>query len=166
MIAVSNSGPLIHLAKAGCLDLLNKLFEHVIISVVVYNETVEKGLKENYADAVIIKKAIEKGFIRVEDKITEKKDIISNSQLHRGEIETINLAISLTTDVILLDDEEARIYAKGLNLKVKGTLGIIIDSFRKKILTRKKALRILDELNKTMYLSADVYSFVLNCIRT
>lgn len=166
MIAVSNSGPLIHLAKVGCLDLLNKLFEHVIISVVVYNETVEKGLKENYADAVIIKKAIEKGFIIVEDKITEKKGSISNSQLHRGEIETINLAISFTTDVILLDDEEARIYAKGLNLKVKGTLGIIIDSFRKKILTRKKALRILDELNKTMYLSADVYSFVLNSIMT
>lgn len=166
MIAVSNSGPLIHLAKVGCLDLLNKLFEHVIISEVVYNETVDKGLKENYPDAVIIKKAIEKGFIRVEDKITKKKGNISSSQLHRGEIETINLAISLSTDVILLDDEEARIFAKGLNLKVKGTLGIIIDSFRKKIITRKKALRILDELNKTMYLSADIYSFVLNCIMT
>jgi len=43
VIAVSNSSPLIILARLGCFPLLNRLFSSLIISSEVYNEVVVAG---------------------------------------------------------------------------------------------------------------------------
>jgi predicted nucleic acid-binding protein len=43
VIAVSNSSPLIILARLGCFPLLNQLFSRLIISSEVYNEVVVAG---------------------------------------------------------------------------------------------------------------------------
>ncbi|HYL73254.1 MAG TPA: hypothetical protein VEU96_03565 [Bryobacteraceae bacterium] len=43
MTVVSDSSPLITLARTGCLDLLPKLYGRIYISTEVYNEVVIKG---------------------------------------------------------------------------------------------------------------------------
>ncbi len=43
MIVVSNSSPLITLAKIGHLDILAKLFETIMVPKPVYEEVTEKG---------------------------------------------------------------------------------------------------------------------------
>ncbi|HEY0088931.1 MAG TPA: hypothetical protein VGB37_08810 [Candidatus Lokiarchaeia archaeon] len=47
-----------------------------------------------------------------------------------------------------------------MKLKVKGTLGILIDLVKSGYLELKNALQYLKELNSIMYLSSDVYNFV------
>lgn len=161
MIAISNSGPLIHLAQLGCLEWLTELFEKVIIPIEVYNETVIEGKKNNHADAILIENMIQSGFIEVFKKDHEITNFFQSEFLHKGEISAINLALSFSEEIILLDDEEARISARQLKLKVKGTLGILLDVYTKKIISKELAVKSLKRINEIMYLSSDVFNYIL-----
>ena len=158
-MAVSNSGPLIHLALVGLLELIFKLFDLILIPQSVYDEIVVKGKEEGHSDAIILEQAIINEKIKVE-KINIDTQKISTPKLHQGEIDTILLALQSKVEIILLDDEEARIFARKLKIKVKGTLGILIKLFKQKFLELEEALKYLKKINAIMYLSSDVYSFV------
>ncbi|CAG0979595.1 hypothetical protein METP2_01890 [Methanosarcinales archaeon] len=58
MIVVSDSTPLIHIAKVGRLDILFSLYQEIIITKEVYREVVEEGLILEQKDAVVIKEYI------------------------------------------------------------------------------------------------------------
>ena len=161
--AVSNSGPLIHLTNAGLLELLFKLYDVILIPQSVYNEIVIKGKEEGHSDAIILEQAITNEKIKVE-KVKANTQKISTSKLHQGEINTILLALQSEVEIILLDDEEARIFARKLKIKVKGTLGILIELFKQKFLKLEEALKYLKKINAVMYLSSDVYSYVENVL--
>ncbi|MEM2129306.1 MAG: hypothetical protein QXZ70_01775 [Candidatus Bathyarchaeia archaeon] len=64
---VSDAGPLIHLAQINKLYLVKKLFNQVIITPNVKREAVDEGIKLGHSDARIIGKAIEEGWIKVEE---------------------------------------------------------------------------------------------------
>ena len=55
MTAVSNSGPLIALAKINHLHLLPVLYGEVIIASAVYHEVVEVGQMRGYPDADVLR---------------------------------------------------------------------------------------------------------------
>ena len=80
--------------------------------------------------------------------------------MHLGELKAIQLALNLDIKPILLDDEEARIFARSLNLKVKGTLEILIELVKLGEVESREALKYLREINEIMYLSSDVFAFV------
>lgn len=62
---VSNTSPLIWLSKTGKINLLKELFQEITIPEEVYTEAVERGLQEGFSDALIIKEAVEQGWIRI-----------------------------------------------------------------------------------------------------
>lgn len=158
-VAVSNSGPLIHLSLVGLLDLLFKLYDVILIPQSVYNEIVVKGKEQGYSDTFILERAIINEKIKVE-KVKKENYNISSSKLHIGEINAIILALQLKIEIILIDDEEARMFARKLGIKVIGTLGILIELFKHGLLVLNEAIQYLRKLNDIMYLSSDVYSFV------
>jgi len=158
-IAVSNSGPLIHLAKAGLIDFLFKLYDEVLIPESVYDEVVIKGKEEGHSDAIIIEQAITDKKIEVK-KVLESNEEYNSSKLHQGEIDAVKLVLKSKSQIILLDDEEARIFARSLKLNVKGTLGSLLDFVLKGYIDVKNALKYLRELNSIMYLSSDVYNLI------
>lgn len=158
-VAVSNSGPLIHLALVGLLDLVFKLYDVILIPQSVYDEIVVKGKEEGHSDAIILEQAIINEKIKVE-KIKKENRNITSSKLHQGEINAILLALQLKVEIILLDDEEARIFARKLKINVKGTLGILIEFLNNSFLELEEAIQYLKKLNAIMYLSSDVYSLV------
>jgi len=69
-------------------------------------------------------------------------------------------ALIIKSEVILLDDEEARVFARNLKLNIKGTLGTLIDLVKFKHFNIKSALKYLKELNTIMYLSSDIDNLV------
>jgi len=160
-VAISNSGPLIHLTIVGLLELVFKLYDVILIPQSVYNEIVVKGKEEGHSDAILLEQAISNEKIKVE-KVKADIQKISTSKLHQGEINVILLALQLEVENILLDDEEARIFARKLKIKVQGTLGILIELFKQKFLELEEALKYLKKINAIMYLSSDVYSHVEN----
>ena len=54
MTAVSNAGPLIHLAKIGRLNLLKDIFNRIIIPESVKVEVIDKGKERGKPDAFLI----------------------------------------------------------------------------------------------------------------
>ncbi|MFO7792722.1 MAG: hypothetical protein ACQESD_05875 [Thermoplasmatota archaeon] len=49
---VSNSSPLIHLSKIGLLDILNELFNEIIVPEAVYDECVVEGGGRKDAESI------------------------------------------------------------------------------------------------------------------
>ena len=64
---VSNSTPLIGLAKIGKLGLLKELFGVIVIPEEVRAETVDRGIENKSPDAFVIRKAVEEGWIVVQE---------------------------------------------------------------------------------------------------
>lgn len=118
---VSNSSPLIHLAKIGRLSLLKKFYENIFIPESVYIECVIEG--KNREDAELIKNA---EWIKLEKIKDDRLVKFLSAELDKGESETIVLSLEIGADLVLLDDYEARQKARLYGLKITGTLGILL----------------------------------------
>ena len=158
--AVSNSGPLIHLAKAGLLNLIT-LYD-VVITQEVKREVVDVGKEKGYLDAFLVEKAIDDGWIKViEVKVNEKfAEIARLAGLHEAEIGVVYYAYQ-NEITALLDEDPARVFARSLGIKVRGSLGLLIEGLKEGLITYQEALEGLDRLADVMYLSSSVYKLVL-----
>ena len=105
MIAVSNSSPLIILAKLGCFPLLNRLFSRLIISSEVYNEVVVAGKGLPGATEVASAVWIERGQLQAPATLAAA---LNQYPLGAGELSAILLAKECRADAVLLDDHQAR----------------------------------------------------------
>ena len=133
--AVSNSGPLIHLAKVGMLHLLKEY--EIFIPKEVVTEVVDRGKEKGYSDAILIENAIKEGWIQVinvekDEKFKSTADIAG---LHEAEIPVIFYAFKKKY-IALLDDAPATVFARDLGVSVRGSIGILIQSLK----NNKKAL--------------------------
>ncbi len=153
MTAVSNAGPLIHLARIGRLGLLKELFEEVVAPESVWEEVVERGREKGAPDALLIAEA---GWVRVVEDPAGVDEIAERAGIHRGEASAILLAKSLKVPV-LLDDAGARRFAQGLGLTVVGSVGVLIRAVRVGLLTVDEGLRDLENLAEVTWLSVSVY---------
>lgn len=159
-LAMSNSGPLIHLAKAGLLELI-KLYD-IMIPPEVKNEVVDKGKEKGFSDAVLIEKAINDGFIKIIDVEVEKRffKFADIAGLHQAEISVIYYAYQ-NGIIALLDEDAARVFARGLGVKISGSLGLLIRGLKEKKISYSQALEGLDKLSDVMYFSSDIYKLTL-----
>lgn len=152
---VSNSSPLIHLAKIGHLDLLRYFFDKIVVSEVVYKECVIEG--KGREDAKKIEKA---EWIKVAKIRDEKLKKALMMVLDEGEAEAITLALEESADLILLDDYEARKIARNYRLNITGTIGVLIRArYSGEIDNLKEELEKLKETG--FWLSEDLYTKIL-----
>lgn len=161
MGAASNSGPLIHLAKVHALYLLRELYGDIFIPEEVKVEVVERGKSKGFADALMVEEAIREGWIKVVavEVLHRILEVARVAGVHDAEAKVIWYAYENDL-LVLLDDEPAREFARSLGLKVRGTLGVLLESVRRGILERRRALELLDDVAQIMYLSADVCNAV------
>ncbi len=126
MKVVSNSGPLINLARAGQFALLQDLFQHITIPPEVFEEVVVRGVGQPGAGETYTAQWIVRG-------ILERSDIVNllTAELDRGEAEAIALALQEKADWLLIDERVGRRFAQRVGLKVKGTLGVLLKGVRR-----------------------------------
>ncbi len=156
MKVISNSGPLIHLARIKQLDLLRSLYGSVIITFEVKNETVEMGKIHGHADALLIENAIESGWIKIAG-IRDPSEKLSRYGLHRAEEQVIYFAVEEKADLVLLDEDAAREVARAFGIRVRGSIGVIVEATEKGIIKGSEALKLLDDLSEVMHLGLPVY---------
>ncbi|MGQ9551410.1 MAG: hypothetical protein ACUVUE_03180 [Candidatus Bathycorpusculaceae bacterium] len=158
---ISNAGPLIHLAKASALQILQTLYQSILIPEEVKAEIVDKGKEKGCSDALQIEKVVQQGWIKtIHVKLNsdfEKAAKIAG--LRKVEASVIQYAYQSYLTA-LLDDEPARIFARTLNVTVRGTLGILVQATKSNILNHHEAIQTLDKLTETMYVGADVYKTI------
>jgi predicted nucleic acid-binding protein len=129
MIVVSDSGPLIALAKIGKLELLRELFGEIITPRAVWIEVVEKGRGRPGSREVS-----EAGWIKVQDVNDRLSVEILVKEIEIGEAEAIVLSRELNADLLILDEKILRIIAKSLGIKVAGTLALLFIAKEKGLL--------------------------------
>ena len=130
MTIVSDSSPLITLAKIGCLELLLQLYQTIIITPQVYAEVVSKGSglagSSEVANASwIVQKA-------VHDAVG-LSTVQAEFGLGMGEVSTIVLGKELNADVLLIDEVKARKAAQQRGLAVLGCIGVLEDGFGRRL---------------------------------
>jgi len=135
---VSDAGPLIALGKLGIVDLPFRLYGQIQIPFAVYLEVVSRGSEIGAPDAKQTELAIARNQITV--VTIDDHDIpetVRLSFLSRADQQTLYLALREKADWVLIDDLLARESAKRVGLKPKGTLGVIIEAYRRQLLSGK-----------------------------
>ncbi len=150
MKVISNTGPIIGLAKIDKLSLLKELAEEVLIPPLVYRELLGKcGWESSRIDLAI------NSFIKVTELSeisNEIKQVIST--LDGGEKQVISLG-SVTSGqlILLLDDKAGRNAAKKLGLATTGLVGVLIFAKEKGLINEVSSL--LEELRIQGYWLGD-----------
>ncbi len=155
MKIVSDTGPIIGLAKIGKIILLKNIADEVIIPPMVYKELFGKiGPESNEIDQAL------NTFIKVKRGMAIEEAVkIELAGLGEGEKQAIGLASRLDKDVILLlDDRAGREVAARLNIFTTGLIGLLLvakeKGFVESVGTLIKELRnngywISDDIMKT-----------------
>ncbi|MBM3128615.1 MAG: hypothetical protein FJ009_08345 [Chloroflexi bacterium] len=136
MKVVSDAGPLIALGKLGSIDLPFRLYGQILIPRAVYVEVVNRGNELGAPDAKQTELAIAHQQIAVVMLVDrELPESVRLGALSHADQQALALALRERADWVLIDDLYARRTAKRLGLKVKGTIGVIAEAFRKKLLS-------------------------------
>ena len=113
MVVVSSSSPIIHLAKIGQLELLKKLYSRILVPEKVYMECTDTMHYREEVELISQAAWINKYSIK-DDNLFR----LLCTETDAGEAEAIVLALEKKADLILLDDQEARVKARRLDLTV------------------------------------------------
>jgi predicted nucleic acid-binding protein len=148
-IVVSDAGPLIHLAQIGQLQLLKNLFNSVIITAKVKNETVDQGINHGFVDAQIIGKAIQDGWITIEH-VSEQlvgsiERLVVGENISHADAETLLMAKNKNAE-LLVDDKVVADLAKMYGLRIWNTLTILLDSLSEGFIEVQDISKAIDEL--------------------
>jgi predicted nucleic acid-binding protein len=144
VIVVSDSSPLITLARAQQLELLREFYGQVAIPREVHEEVTVAGAGLPGAEEV--RRA---SWIRVQLNPSEPPIAVEAacSGLGGGERSAIYLASSLSAEVVLIDEERARRAAQSAGLTVAGSIAVLERGARLKKVAdlRSVYLSLLDQ---------------------
>lgn len=148
MKIVSDTGPLIALAKADCLPVLEQLFGKVHIPPEVHRELLGKRGPE----AARLEEALTH-FIEVVQTPSPVPEVqVATWRLDAGEQQAIGLAHELGV-LLAIDDRQGRRAARALDLSITGVVGILIQAKEVNFLSMVRP--VLDEIRRRGYWLSD-----------
>ena len=153
MHIVSNTGPVLHLAEIGAMDLLERA------GSVMIPHQVDLELNHLIPDWVSVRPAWCSVCIA---EPTQAASVLAWAEagiLHQGEVAAIDLSISRHADWFLTDDNAARLVARTMGLEVHGSLGVILWSAATAKVDCARAAGLLDKLTaSSLWISARILS--------
>ena len=156
MIVVSDTSPVLNLARIGRLELLPLLYHQVLIPSTVYEEltTSTKDLPPAIDLASL-------PWLIVATAKDQKRVQELREDLDPGEAEAIVLAIERHADLLLVDERRGRRTATAAGLRVTGLLGVVARAKRAGLIDLVKP--VLDELIQVarFWIGPDLYAEVL-----
>ena len=130
MKVICNTTPLIALSSIGLLNLLHDIYTEVQIPETVLDEIDQGG-------GIEVPKLHNVQWIKITPDIRTYENSLL-FQLDAGERQVILSALQTTADLLLIDDRVARNIAEYLGLKVKGTLGVLVEAKRRNLISSFK----------------------------
>ncbi|MCF8045732.1 MAG: DUF3368 domain-containing protein [Desulfarculaceae bacterium] len=136
MREVCNTTPLIALSSLGSLDLLSDIYGEIFIPEAVFREI-------DHGGNIAVPRLDNKKWIKIISDIQTYENSLLY-QLDIGERQVVLNALHGAMDLVLIDDRVARNIAELTGLKVKGTLGVLVEAKRRNLVKsfRSKALEM------------------------
>jgi predicted nucleic acid-binding protein len=163
-----DAGPLIILGKLNRLEVLAELYGEVRIPRPVYDEVVTSGLAKGASDAMTVRLIIQRRKWPVVNVPQAALASYTPSViLDAGERAVLALAQTMRHPLVLIDDEVARSEARRLGLPLRGTLGILVQACREKILSLSLTEILIHEISirRDIWVSGKLCEQVLNELR-
>jgi predicted nucleic acid-binding protein len=157
LIVVSDTSPVLNLARIGRLDLLALLYRRVIMPSAVFEELIRSRSDLPPAIDLASQPWLTVAAANDRNRVQELLEY-----LDPGEAEAIVLAIELRADLLLVDERRGRRVASEAGLAITGLLGIIASAKRAGLVELAKPL--LDELihGARFWIGPDLYAEVLS----
>lgn len=153
-VPVVDASPLIHLSRAGFLNLLGVLSKPVRVPTAVAEEVRAKGEGDPTASALA-----STPWLQIVQDVEEPPEL-GAWELGRGERAVLAWARTQPNALAVLDDREARRCAHALGLPVIGTLGIVVRARRHRLIQHAKP--VIEQLvTHGMYLREELIEQVL-----
>jgi len=146
-IVIVNTSPLFYLHRLGYLDILEKLYDEVVVPAAVVAE-----LEEGERVGNDVPKITECNWIRVR-KVTIPAFIKMIPDLGQGEAEVLALGCEEAEPLLIIDDALARKIAKLQTFKITGTAGVLLKA--KKEGYFREIRSILGRLKETGFYISD-----------
>jgi predicted nucleic acid-binding protein len=132
-------------ALSEAVHIIRKLYENTsFVTNFVVAENM-KGIIRGYSELTKIREALREGWLKeVTLEGQEEKKLFESLSVSLGLGEASSLAVAKTRGFIFAcDDMVARREAQLLNIKLTGTLGILIKAVKRRLINQKEADRIL-----------------------
>jgi predicted nucleic acid-binding protein len=154
---IVDASPLIYLARAGFLPLLQVLGSNLLIPEAVFREILAKG----EADPVVQTVRTASWLTRLSSARVSPE--VAAWQLGAGETAVLSRAISHPGSLVVLDDARARRIAHRLAIPMIGTLGVVVRARQQGLI---RAARPVTEalVSHGMYISAPALEAALHLI--
>ena len=147
MIVVADAGPIHYLVLIEAVDVLQPLYNRVLVPQTVVEELQEAGAPAS------VQTWIAQPPVWLEIRPDPPSDRTMEF-LDPGERAAISLAISLSAERLLIDDWDGRAEAERRHLLVTGTLGVLADAHVAGLIDFEAVLAQLRHTN--FYLSAEL----------
>jgi predicted nucleic acid-binding protein len=156
LIVVSDTSPVLNLARIGRLELLRLLYRQVLIPSAVYRELTD--FKSDLAPAIDLASM---PWLIVAAAADQNRVQELREDLDPGEAEAIVLAIERRADLLLVDERRGRRMAAAAGLTVTGLLGVVATAKRAGLIGLAKP--VLDDLIQIarFWIGPDLYAEVL-----
>jgi predicted nucleic acid-binding protein len=161
--AITDAGPLIHLAEIGCLSLL-RVFQMLHIPDAVWQETVGQGRVPGTS-------ILQLGNVsqHTVPNISIARFVQENalSELHGGEQEGLYLCREMDIPLLLTDDLAAREAAKRLGITPIGSLGIVVKAYHLGQIALEEAERYIAALYdvSSLYVTRTIVELAIEQLR-
>lgn len=153
MILVADCSALVALAVCDSLDLLERLFDTVVVPEAVYREATQPDKKQ----AQILKVFLQ-GKVR---RVNMQAYVYLDAYADAGETEAMLLYKQLLANKLLIDDKRGRKVAKINKISTIGSLGVLLAAKERGLIP--KIAPLLEQIEKSdIYLSRDLLATVLD----
>lgn len=139
-VIVSDSSSLIMTGKLARLDLLENLFEQVLVPARVAEELAVK--EDGVAKLVLAHPAF-----TIANTTDHELLAFLDGTLDYGEAEAIALARERRL-ILLVDEKKARKIARNMGLKIVGLLGVLLLNRQKGHLSKQEAMTLLEQVKQ------------------
>ncbi|MDO4232329.1 MAG: DUF3368 domain-containing protein [Lautropia sp.] len=147
-VVVSDSGPLIALARSGHLNLLPLVFGRIHLPESVLRETTADSWRPGAVDI----DAFVAAHVEVHADSHDGIYVEMKGLLDEGEAQALNLAEKLGC-AVLIDERRGRLAARNAGLAVVGVLGVLLQA--RKLGAIEKVLPIIERMRENGYRFSD-----------
>ncbi len=157
---VTNTTPLIALGKQGKINILQLIFNKIIVPEAVFREIQYKS--EN-PETLAVMAAIKEGWMNIEK--ASVKYLPDTLLLGEGEKEAISLAAHHRS-IFLTDDKSAKSFALVQGIESHGTLYVLTRAILKEIIAKEEARALLDKMIASgFYVSINAYAGFIDALK-
>jgi len=152
MILVADCSALVALAVCDSLDILERMFDSVVVPEAVYYEATRPDKKQAQALNIFLQ-----GKVR---QVNMQTYVFLDAYADAGETEAMLLYKQLAADKLLIDDKRGRKVAKINQISTIGSLGVLLIAKEKGLIVEVAPL--LQQIEQSdIYLSPNLISTVL-----